>query len=78
MAVTGAAVGLVFASWSSALLVQQLSTWQTLDLALDWRVLAFTAALACLSALIAGVAPALGLNRWTRRGAQELGSRDRG
>ena len=66
VAVTGAAVGLVFASWSSALLVQQLSTWQStvsLDLALDWRVLAFTAALACLSALIAGVAPALGLNR---------------
>ena len=66
VAFTGAAVGLVFASWSSALLVQQLSTWQStvsLDLALDWRVLAFTAALACLSALIAGVAPALGLNR---------------
>jgi predicted permease len=65
VAVTGAVVGLVFASWSSALLVQQLSTWQStvsLDLALDWRVLAFTAALACLSALIAGVAPALGLN----------------
>ena len=66
VAVTGAAVGLVFASWSSALLVRQLSTWQSmvsLDLALDWRVLAFTAALACLSALIAGVAPALGLKR---------------
>ena len=64
VAVTGAALGLVFASWSSALLVQQLSTWQStvsLDLALDWRVLAFTAALACLSAIIAGVAPVLGL-----------------
>jgi putative ABC transport system permease protein len=61
---TGAAFGLVFASWSSALLVQQLSTWQrtvSLDLALDWRVLAFAAALACLSAIIAGVAPVLGL-----------------
>ena len=60
MAFTGAAVGLAFSSWSSALLVQQLSTWQStvsLDLALDWRVLVFTAALACLSALIAGVAP---------------------
>jgi predicted permease len=64
--VTGAAVGLVFASWSSALLVQQLSTSQStvsLDLALDWRVLAFTATLACISALIAGVTPALGLNK---------------
>jgi predicted permease len=65
VAFAGAAVGLVFSWWSSALLVQQLSTWQntvSLDLALDWRVLVFTAALACLSALIAGVAPALGLN----------------
>ena len=64
VAVAGAAIGLVFASWSSALLVQQLSTWQStvsLDLGLDRRVLAFTAALACLSALIASVAPVLGL-----------------
>jgi predicted permease len=64
VAVTGAGIGLVFAKWSSALLVQQLSTWQrtvSLDLALDWRVLAFTAALACLSAIVAGVAPVLGL-----------------
>jgi putative ABC transport system permease protein len=60
----GAAFGLVFASWSGALLVRQLSTWQStvsLDLALDWRVLAFTAALACLSALTAGVAPVFAL-----------------
>jgi predicted permease len=64
VAVTGAAFGLVFAKWSSALFVQQLSTWQNivaLDLALDWRVLAFTGALACLSAVVAGVAPVLGL-----------------
>jgi putative ABC transport system permease protein len=66
VAATGAAFGLVFASWSSALLVQQLSTWQStvsLDLALDRRVLAFTAALACLAALIAAVAPVLGLRK---------------
>jgi len=64
VAFAGAAVGLVFASWSSALLVRRLSTWQStvsLDLGLDWRVLAFTAALACLSAVVAGVAPVLGL-----------------
>ena len=68
VAVAGAAFGLVFAKSSSALLVQQLSTWQStvsLDLALDWRVLAFTAALACLSALTAGVAPVLGLKSVT-------------
>jgi predicted permease len=66
VAAAGAAFGLLFASWSSALLVRQLSTWQStvsLDLALDWRVLAFTAALTCLSALAAGVAPVIGLKR---------------
>ena len=82
VAVTGAAFGLMFAKWSSALLVQQLSTWQrtvSLDLALDWRVLAFTAALACLSAIVAGVAPVLGLKRVGRgRGAQGRGPRDCG
>lgn len=64
VAVTGAAFALVFAKWSSALLVRQLSTWRetvSLDLALDWRVLGFAAALACLSAIVAGVAPVLGL-----------------
>jgi putative ABC transport system permease protein len=66
VAAAGAALGLVFAKWSSALLVQQLSTWQrtvTLDLGLDWRVLAFTATLACLAAIAAGVAPVIGLRR---------------
>jgi predicted permease len=62
----GAALGVVFASWSSALLVRQLGTWRnavSLDLQLDWRVLGFTAALAGLTAIIAGVAPALGVRR---------------
>ncbi len=64
VSVTGAALGLLFARWSSALLIQQLSTWGdvvSLDLDLDWRVLAFTAALTCLCAVVAGVAPVLGL-----------------
>jgi predicted permease len=64
VAVIGAAFGLGFASWTSALLVQQLSTGLntvSLDLTLDWHVLAFTAALACISAVVAGVAPALSL-----------------
>lgn len=66
VAVTGAVLALMFATWSSALLVRQLSTWQStvsLDLALDWRVLAFTAALASLAAITAGVTPVLGLKR---------------
>jgi predicted permease len=64
VAMTGAALGLVFARWSSALLVQQLSTWESavsLDLALDWRVLVFTATLACLCAISAGVAPMIAM-----------------
>jgi putative ABC transport system permease protein len=64
VAMTGAAFGLVFASWSSALLVQQLATWQStvsLDLALDWRVLVFTATLAGLCAISAGVAPMIAM-----------------
>ena len=60
VAMTGAALGLVFAKWSSALLIQQLDKWEStvsLDLALDWRVLVFTTTLACLCAISAGVAP---------------------
>jgi putative ABC transport system permease protein len=64
VAMAGAALGLVFARWSGALLVRQLSTWESdvsLELALDWRVLGFSVALACASAIVAGVAPAFGL-----------------
>jgi predicted permease len=58
----GAGLGLLFARWSGALLVQQLTTWRgavSLDLSLDGRVLAFTAGLAAITALIAGIGPAL-------------------
>ena len=64
VAVTGAALGLLFAKWSSALLVQQLGTWEStvsLDLALDWRVLVFTATLTCLCAISAGMAPMIAM-----------------
>ena len=58
----GAGLGVLFARWSSGLLVQQLATWRGsvfLDLSLDWRVLGFTAGLAAVTAAIAGIAPAL-------------------
>jgi putative ABC transport system permease protein len=61
VAMTGAALGLVFAKWSSALLVQQLGSTVSLNLALDWRVLVFTATLTCLCAISAGVAPMIGV-----------------
>jgi predicted permease len=64
VAMIGAALGVLFAKWGSALLVQQLGTWEStvsLNLALDWRVLVFTATLACLCAISAGVAPVFAL-----------------
>lgn len=66
VAVAGAALALVFAQWSGGFLVAQLNTWRGavfLDLSLDWRVLAFTAALACLSAIVASLAPVIGASR---------------
>jgi len=58
----GAALGLLFASWFSRALVSQLSTATNrvyLDLAIDWRLLAFTAAIAVATAILFGTLPAL-------------------
>ena len=62
----GAILGLVFAHWGSRLLVRQLSTSAStvfLDLSLDWRVLAFTSAIAVGTALLFGMAPAFRASR---------------
>ncbi len=62
----GAALGLVFAKWFSGLLVRQLSTATNnvhLELTLDWRVLAFTAAVAIATALLFGTVPAMRATR---------------
>ena len=62
----GAAFGLLFAQWGSRLIVAQLSTPRStvvLDLALDWRVVGFTALVAVATALLFGVAPALRVRR---------------
>jgi predicted permease len=62
----GALGGLAIAQWGSRVLVRQLSTQTSivfLDLSIDWRVLAFTAAVAISTALIFGTAPALGATR---------------
>jgi predicted permease len=66
ISVAGALLGLVVAKWGAALLVQQFGTWRStvfLELSLDWRVLTFTALLAGVTAMAAGVAPALSVNR---------------
>jgi predicted permease len=61
LACAGAAIGLVVARLGSALLVRQLGAAVVLDLPLDLRVLGFTAAVAALTALLFGLAPAAGI-----------------
>jgi predicted permease len=66
LGLTGAALGLIVAKWGSALLVRQLATAAdsvTLDMSMDWRVLAFTASVAVATSLIFGLAPAIGVSR---------------
>ena len=81
LSVAGAVVGLGLARWGSALLVSQFSTSRdplTLDLSLDWRVLGFTAAVAVVTALLFGVAPALTTRRLTPMDALKEQGRSRG
>jgi putative ABC transport system permease protein len=62
LSTAGAALGLLFAFWTSRLIVSQLSTWRTriyLDLSIDWRVLAFTALVTAATTIAFGVLPAL-------------------
>ncbi|MGB2716343.1 MAG: ADOP family duplicated permease, partial [Vicinamibacterales bacterium] len=61
-----ALLGLGIALWGSRLLVRQMSTFTNtvfLDVQLDWRVLAFTTAVATIAALLFGMAPALRASR---------------
>jgi putative ABC transport system permease protein len=57
----GAALGVVFAQWASRILVRFLSTSNStvvLDLSIDGRVLAFTTAVAVVTGILFGLAPA--------------------
>jgi len=75
LAAMGAPAGLIVAQWGSQFLVSQLDTDAVyLDLPLDWRMLAFTAATAVIAALVFGVAPALR----AARGAPIDAMKDRG
>jgi predicted permease len=61
LSLTGAALGTLFAQWGARLLVRLLSLGGIrvfLDLSVDGRVLAFTAAVSILTALLFGLAPA--------------------
>ena len=62
----GAAAGLMFAAWGSRALVAQLSASASpvaLDLSIDWRVFAFTAAITVATVLLFGTAPAIRATR---------------
>src|SRR3970282_1961255 len=62
----GAGIGLLVASWGSRALVAQLSTWFdrfVLDVSLDWRIVAFTAAVAVATAITFSTAPAIHASR---------------
>jgi len=62
IAAAGAAAGAILAQWLSQFLVDFLRTENNrifVALSLDWRIFAFTAALAVLTCLVVGLAPAL-------------------
>jgi predicted permease len=66
LAACGSAGALIIARWATAGLVRQLSTHTStvyLATGLDWRVLAFTAAVALAAALLFGVVPAIRASR---------------
>jgi len=78
LALLGAAAGVLFASWASRAVVGFLSlgpasVW--LDLSLDGRVLAFTAAVTVLTALLFGMAPAWRATRVDPQAALKAGGR---
>jgi predicted permease len=62
LSLAGGGAGVVVARWGTALLVHVISTQRTpvfLDLALNWRMMAFTAAVVILTSLVFGMLPAL-------------------
>jgi putative ABC transport system permease protein len=75
LATMGAAAGVIVARWGSQFLVSQLDTDAvSLELPLDWRILAFTAATGVIAALVFGIAPAVR----AARGAPIDAMKDRG
>jgi predicted permease len=66
LSIAGAAAGMLFAHWTTSLLVNAISTEREplfFELTPDWRVAGFTAAVALLTSIIFGVLPALRTTR---------------
>ena len=62
LSASGTVIGLLFAQWGARLLVLEMSgetTANALDVSLDWRVMAFTIAIATATALLFGIVPAM-------------------
>lgn len=82
LSAAGGGLALVFAQWSSQLLVTQFSTFADridMDLSVDWRVAAFTAAVAAVVTMVFGLAPALRATRVQPTDAlRERGRSERG
>ena len=65
LAGVGTVAGVLVSNWCSALLVRQLATQRqtpVLDLSADWHLAAFVVAVAVATALLFGLAPALGVS----------------
>jgi predicted permease len=78
LAAIGAGGGLLVARWLSAVLVSFLGTDGSpvfVDLAADWRVFGFSAAVALAACVLFGLAPAVRATRTTPGGAMKSGSR---
>jgi predicted permease len=78
IAAVGAAAGALLAQWLSRFLVDFLTTDNNrvfVALSLDWRIFAFTAALAVLTCLIFGLAPAMRATGTAPATAMKTGSR---
>src|SRR6266576_6178 len=65
LGVAGGALGLLLALWANQLLISYLQTTPlaSLELGLDWRVLAFTLGVSVITGIVFGLAPALQASR---------------
>ncbi len=78
LSICGAALGVIFARWGTALLIGLISTSRSqvvLDAPVDARMLAFTAAVAILTGLLFGIAPAWRGTRVQPQAAMKANSR---
>ena len=78
IAFTGAAAGAALAQWLSRFLVDFLATERNqpfVDLSLDWRVFAFTLALAVATCIVFGLVPAVRATTTSPGAAMKAGSR---